>query len=73
MEKLEVNCYSGHTYAERPESFQWKGIDRQVEEVEKAWVEPGERHFRIRTTDNKRLRLCYNEKEGEWSATEITP
>jgi len=27
LDKLKVNCYSGHTYAERPESFLWQGIE----------------------------------------------
>ena len=35
MEELEVNCYSGHTYAQRPLSFRWRGTEYQVEEIEK--------------------------------------
>ena len=71
MDKLKVNCYSGHTYAERPESFQWQGIEYEVEEIERAWQEPEEKHFQVRTKDNKLFNLCYNEVEKEWSLTEL--
>ena len=68
---LKVSCYSGHTYAERPKSFVWEGVEYEVEKVEKSWQEPGERHFQVRTVDNKLFHLCYNEVEGQWSAVEI--
>jgi len=68
---LKVNCYSGHTYAERPKSFLWEGVEYEVEKVEKAWQEPGERHFQVRTKDNKLFRLCYNETQRQWSLIEL--
>ena len=71
MNNLEVRCYSGLTYAERPESFRWEGIEYQVREIEEAWQEPGARCFRVRAGDNKRFRLCYNEAEGQWFLTEL--
>ena len=67
----EVNCYSGHAYAERPESFLWQGIKYEVQAIEKAWQEPGERHFKLRTRDNKTFRLCYNEAKDQWSLIEL--
>ena len=67
LNNLEVNCYSGHTYAEKPKSFFWEGIEYEVEEIEKSWQEPGERHFQVRTRDNKLFQLCYNEIEDQWS------
>ena len=71
MNNLKVSCYSGHTYAERPESFQWQGIEYEVREIERAWQEPGEKHFQVRTRDNKLFHLCYNETEKEWSLIEL--
>ena len=71
MKNLEVTCYSGHTYAEEPRSFTWEGTEYQVQEIEKAWQEPGERYFQVRTTDNKLFKLCYNEVRKEWSIREI--
>jgi len=70
MNELKVNCYSGQTYAEEPRSFQWQGVEYEIEEIEKAWLEPGERHFQVRTRDNKLFQLCYNERKQEWSITE---
>ncbi len=70
MENLKVNCYSGHTYAQRPLSFTWQGMDYEVKEIEKEWLEPGERWFKVRTGDNKSFQLCYNETEDDWSITE---
>ncbi|MCL0091710.1 hypothetical protein M1N59_00340 [Dehalococcoidales bacterium] len=71
MDNLIVNCYSGHTYAERPKSFEWQGVEYEVEEIERAWQEPGERYFRVRTRDNKLFQLCYNETENQWSVIEL--
>ena len=71
MDILKVDCYSGHTYAERPRSFEWQGIKYEVEEIESTWQEPGTRYFQVRTGDNKLFRLCYNETENQWSLTEL--
>ena len=71
MDILKVNCYSGHTYAERPRSFEWQGMKYEVEEIEGAWQEPDARYFRVRTGDNKFFRLCYNETEKQWYLTEL--
>ena len=71
MNNLKVNCYSGRTYAERPRSFQWEGTEYHIEEIEKEWLEPGERHFQVRTGGNKLFRLCYNEKKEQWSLIEL--
>ena len=71
MDNLEVNCYSGQTYAERPKSFVWEGIEYEVEKIERAWLEPGESHLQVRTRDNKLFKLCYNEAEDQWSLTEL--
>jgi hypothetical protein len=68
---LQVICYSGYTYAERPQSFRWEGRDYEVEQIEKAWLEPGKRYFQVRSKDNKKFRLCYDEKEQQWSVIEL--
>ena len=71
MNNIEVRCYSGHTYAERPESFRWQGVDYKITGIERTWQEPGEKYFRVRVGDNKLFRLCYNESSGRWSITEL--
>ena len=72
LNNLKVKCYSGHTYAERPRSFEWQGIEYEVDKVEKAWREPGNRLFQVVTTDNKRFRLCYDEIQKQWSLVEVS-
>ena len=71
LNNLKANCYSGYTCAEEPRSFQWQGMEYEVEEIKKAWQEPGERHFQVRTRGNKLFKLCYNETEKKWSLTEL--
>jgi hypothetical protein len=71
LKNLKVHCYSGQSYAERPKSFVWEGTEYEVEEIEKEWLEPGERHFQVRTKDNKLFQLCYNEFQDQWSLTDI--
>ena len=71
MDNLEVNCYSGHTYAERPVSFLWQGTEYEVAEIDKRWQEPGEKYFQVSTRDNKLFRFCYNEAEKQWALIEL--
>jgi len=66
-EKLRVRCYSGRTYAERPVSLRWEDTEYEIAEIVKEWLEPGERHFQVRTRDNKRFHLWYDETREEWS------
>ncbi|OGO23790.1 MAG: hypothetical protein A2144_09050 [Chloroflexi bacterium RBG_16_50_9] len=67
MNNLMVKCYSGYTNAEEPRSFEWGGVTREVTDVLSVWQEPGGRHFKVRTEDNKYFELCYNETEERWS------
>jgi hypothetical protein len=69
---VKVICYSGHTYAERPKSFEWAGKKYEVEVVEKGWRDPGSRLFQVMTKDGKRFRLRYDELEKEWSLVELS-
>ncbi len=70
-ETVEVSCYSGHTYPERPESFRWRGTEFRVAEIESAWRQPDGDCFRVRTGDNKCFRLCYNVAKERWFLTEL--
>ena len=46
-------------------------MDFDVQEVERAWQEPGERCFQVRAGQNRRFKLCYNEATVQWSLTEL--
>ena len=69
-EPARVTCYSGRTYAERPTSFYWKGQEHIVKTIESEWREPGERHFRLRTEDDRLFELCYDEDTDKWLVQE---
>ena len=71
MNDPEVRCYSGHTYAQEPRAFILEGVEYEVIEIEKAWQEPGERHFLVTTGGHKRFQLCYNETTKRWSVKEV--
>ena len=70
MNGVQVSCYSGHTYVERPASFTWRDVTYTVHRVEKEWRQPGMKCFRVSTEDNKLFELCYNEQKDEWSISE---
>ena len=71
MNDLTVKCYSGHTYAQEPRYFEWQGVSYEVQEILRAWQEPGEKHFLVRTGGNKSFQICYNEANERWSLTEV--
>jgi len=83
--RVQVACYSGRTYAERPTAFLWEGIEQRVRKIEREWQEPGEKHFRIcerewqepgekhfriHTEDDRLFELCYYEDGDRWLVTE---
>jgi hypothetical protein len=70
-EPVQVECYSGHVYPERPLSFRWQGEIHRVTNIEKEWLEPGERHFLVGTGEERLFELCYQEQEDTWSAVEL--
>ena len=62
----KVDCYSGGRYGERPTSFTWEGSEHKVRNIESEWLEPGARHFRLRTEDDRLFELCYYEGADRW-------
>ena len=71
FQPTQVTCYSGRIYADRPASFVWLDKRYEVKEMEKEWQEPGEKHFMVRTEDDRRFELCYHEGNDQWSIAEI--
>lgn len=61
-----VECHSGFTYAERPTALTWESQRLEIDEVLAAWNAPGERHFRVRTSNLLRFELVYREADNEW-------
>ena len=71
MSGVHVRCHSGRTYAERPASFAWHGEQHEVKAIEREWLEPGERHFWVRTEGAKAFHVYYREREDTWLLAEL--
>jgi len=78
MTDLAVHCYSGHTYAQEPQSFAWQGQVytvaevkdmRRVLDVESSAVTV---QFMVETNEHRCFRLCYNESDDCWTIDETT-
>jgi len=75
---IHVQCYSGRGYAERPVSFVWQDRHYAVEDIEKEWFEPGQKHFAVIAIRNngeesgKRFEIYYDEREDSWFLHELS-
>ena len=63
---VQVECYSGHRYAQEPRSFAWQGRRYQVAHVEQRWQAPEGPAFRVRTESGERFELWYDEAADRW-------
>jgi hypothetical protein len=67
-----VACYSGRSYADRPTSFVWNRERFEITNIEREWLEPGEKHFIVQAIkaetlqDEKRFEICYHTQEDIW-------
>ena len=74
---IQVTCYSGRSYADRPASFVWQDKHYEVNDIEKEWLEPRQKRFIVRATGEKgetgekRFDICYDEREDSWSLREV--
>jgi hypothetical protein len=66
-----VECYSGHTYAQEPRAFTWRGRRYVVQAVERAWRTPEGPHFVVRTEEGNTYELAYDEVGNAWSLKEV--
>ncbi len=63
-----VECYSGHTYAQEPRAFTWRGERRVVSEIRRAWLAPDGPRFVVAAGAGERFELAYHPAEDRWSA-----
>jgi len=71
QDKLQVECYSGHTYAQEPRAFVWRGQRFEVEAVEARWRTPDGPAFRVRVHSEKVFELRYHDIEDRWSLAKV--
>jgi len=72
-EMVEVACYAGSRYPQRPLRVTWRGAERDVLAVEREWQEPRRRCYLVRLEGDRLLRLSYYERNDRWTATEVRP
>lgn len=65
--RLNVGCYAGHRYPERPEWVELDGERVDVAEIEKEWREEDRLGFVVKLSDRRRLLLYYEPNEDTWS------
>jgi hypothetical protein len=61
-----VECLSDSDYADRPLALTWQGRRLEVAEILASWRGPGEKGFRVKTTDGRAFELAYRELPDEW-------
>jgi hypothetical protein len=65
-ELVQVECYSGHTYAQEPRAFTWRGECLEVAAIERLWRTPEGPHFMVRTAIGRLFELSYDEVADQW-------
>jgi hypothetical protein len=69
-EMVDVACYAGSRYPQRPLRVTWRGAERDVLAVEREWQEPRRRCYLVRLEGDRLLRLSYYERNNRWTAAE---
>lgn len=76
FQPIHVTCYSGRSYADRLTSLVWNGERYEISEIEREWLEPGQKHFIVRAAranapeSEKRIHICYDTVEDLWRLCE---
>jgi hypothetical protein len=63
----QVECYSGHTYAQEPRALIWQGARYQVAQIEGRWRTPEGPAFRVTADPEEVFELLYHELEDRWT------
>jgi hypothetical protein len=62
----QVECRSDTEYADRPLALTWQGRRLEIAEILASWRGPGEKGFRVKTTDGQAFEVAYRELPDEW-------
>lgn len=66
-----VECRSDTEYADRPLSLLWEGRRYEIAEILSRWRGPGEKGFRVKTTNGYAFELTYQEISDAWHVQPI--
>jgi hypothetical protein len=64
---IEVSCYAGYRYPERPLSFKLLERTFQVKEVLDQWYGENHTYFKVRADDLRVYLLRYQEDTDQWT------
>lgn len=64
--QIEVSCYSGYQYGERPLTFRLLDRTFRVEEILDRWYGEDHRYFKIKADDGKVYLLKYEPLRDRW-------
>jgi hypothetical protein len=70
---IEVSCYSGYRYGERPVSFKLLEKNFAVKEIIDQWYGEDYLYFKIRADDQRIYLLKYDQAKDQWSLTGLVP
>jgi hypothetical protein len=68
---VEVACYAGSRYPQRPQRVTWRGSEHEVLAVEREWQEPRRRCYLVRLEGDLLLQLSYYERDARRTAAEV--
>jgi hypothetical protein len=63
---VQVECFSGHTYAQEPRLLIWQGRRYPILRVEERWRTPDGPAFCVRADSGDRFELAYREVQDRW-------
>jgi hypothetical protein len=67
--QIEVSCYAGYRYPERPVSFRLLDRTFVVEEVLDRWFGEDHLYFKVRADDHRVYLLKYDQAQDQWFLT----
>lgn len=66
---VDVECYSGASYAERPLVLFWRGERYPVSSVLSSQVTPGGKRFDVELENGWTVSLIYRSQIDQWTAS----
>ena len=61
-----VSCYSGSSYAERPQKFTWQQREYLIESILSSSLAPDRKRFTVRTAQAENFILDYIFENEQW-------
>jgi hypothetical protein len=68
---IQVECYSGHEYAQRPVALWWERERVEVVALLAEAHRPGAKRFTVETQDNRRWVIEYHFDLDSWTLIEM--